>query len=136
MTSSRLQKILHVDDDAVMRMMTKKALQRSNMGFEVISCASGHEFIDIIQSFSPDLLLVDMIMPIMNGQQLISVIRQKTAPTSTIPVIFITGQSDVQFENRPALEPIIGIIQKPFSPTHLGDDLIHMWDSWQKEKSG
>jgi CheY-like chemotaxis protein len=127
MTHSILQKILHVDDDTVMRMMVKKALERSQKGFDVVSCASAHEFLDKITPFSPDLLIIDVIMPIMTGPVLLEKVRGLSIKT---PAVFMTGQEMVEIQNREKMEPILGIIQKPFSPASLGDDLIKLWNGF------
>lgn len=127
MTSRSLQKILHVDDDAVMRMMVKKALERAQKGFDVVSCASVHEFLDKIAPFSPDLLIIDVVMPVMTGPILLDKVRSLSIQT---PAVFMTGQDVIEIQNREKLEPILGIIQKPFSPIALGNDLINLWDDF------
>lgn len=119
-----LSKILHIDDDTVMRMMVVKALERSQKGFQIKSCVTVSEFLEAVPTFQPDLLVVDVLMPILNGPTLISRLRSQAIMT---PVVFMTGQDDPVFENRDQLEPIIGIIRKPFSPLQLGDDLISLW---------
>lgn len=124
-----LTKILHIDDDAVMRMMVGKALERSQKGFQIKSCITGTEFLETVTDFQPDLLVVDVLMPIMNGPTLIAELRKRANLT---PVVFMTGQDDPVFENRAQLEPIIGIIRKPFSPLQLGDDLISLWQTYAK----
>lgn len=117
--------VLHVDDDHVMRLMTKTALERSNLGFHVESCASGKEVLEKMVSYTPDILLIDMIMPIMNGTDLLREIRTSgSAAHLSIPAVFMTGKQDVMIENRSVLEPVIGIITKPFSPVRLGPDLM------------
>jgi two-component system OmpR family response regulator len=128
MSAVILKKILHVDDDTVMRMMVKKALERSEKGFEILSCSSAREFLEKIETFTPDLLLIDVIMPDMRGPDLLAKVRQKSI---TAPAVFMTGQDDLEIDNRDRLEPIIGIMQKPFSATTLGEDLIRLWDRHQ-----
>ncbi len=125
---TRLKKILHIDDDAVMRMMIRKSLERSQKDFDIVSCASSNEFIENISSFLPDLLIIDVVMPEIKGPDLLKRIREKSC---YIPAIFMTGQDDLKIDDRENLEPIIGIIQKPFSPTTLGDDLIGMWNGFK-----
>lgn len=131
MTHKPLTKILHVDDDPVMRLMTKKALDRSHHSYTVLSCSSGQEFLKEISSFEPDLLLVDMVMPIMDGETLIEKLRLMNVTGSNTPVIYITGRPDVTFRNRPGLEPIIGIIQKPFAAATIGEDILNLWNRYQ-----
>jgi CheY-like chemotaxis protein len=120
-------RVLHVDDDHTMRLMTKTALLRSTIPYEVESCASGKEALDKFEAFSPDLLLVDMLMPILDGISLIRKVR--VLPNNIgrdIPVVFITGKDNIQIEGRHEIEPVLGVITKPFSPTQLGVDLANL----------
>ncbi len=128
MTNVILKKILHVDDDAVMRMMVKKALERSEKGFDILSCSSARDFLEKIETFTPDLLLIDVIMPDIRGPDLLEKVRQKSITT---PAVFMTGQDDLEIQNRDKLEPIIGMMQKPFSATTLGEDLLSLWNNHQ-----
>lgn len=128
-----LKKILHVDDDHVMRLMTRTALLRSSLGFEVESCASAKEALEKISSFAPDLLLVDMVMPIMDGPSFVRAVRQlEQSPLNLTPAIFITGKDEIHFEDRDMIEPILGVLHKPFSATQLGNDLMMLWTSYNK----
>jgi CheY-like chemotaxis protein len=131
MAYNPLTKILHVDDDPVMRLMTKKALDRSGHSYTVLSCASGQDFLKEIGTFAPDLLLVDMVMPIMDGETLIEKLRSMDVSGCKAPVIYITGRPDVTFRNRTVLEPIIGIIQKPFTAGTIGQDILNLWNHTQ-----
>lgn len=128
-----LKKILHVDDDHVMRLMTRTALVRSPHGFEVETCLSGKEALEKILSFTPDLLLVDMVMPILDGPSLVRAIRDIDSPSiAGTPVIFITGKDEIHLEDRPTLEPILGVVHKPFQAARLGDDLVSLWNNYRK----
>lgn len=128
-------KILHVDDDHPLRLMTRTALNRSGKDFLVESCASAHDALSKIENFQPHLLLVDFMMPIMDGPSFVAKVHSLGDAFRLIPVVFITGKDDIAFENRAALEPIIGIIRKPFSPVTLGDDLEQLWMSYEKRSS-
>lgn len=119
-----LKKILHIDDDAVMRMMVQKSLERSSQDFEVVNCITVEDFMEKLSSFNPDLLIIDVVMPIIDGPILLERVRRLGNRT---PAIFMTGQENIEFKGREKLEPIIGIIHKPFSPSLLGEDLINLW---------
>ena len=119
-----LIKILHIDDDTVMRMMVKKALERSGQNFEVITSATPEEFLDYLPVFCPDLLIIDVAMPILSGPLLLERVRSLKNQT---PAIFMTGHETIDFKDREKLEPIIGVIHKPFSPNVLGENLITLW---------
>lgn len=120
-------RVLHVDDDHTMRLMTKTALLRSTVPYEVESCASGKEALEKFEAFSPDLLLVDMLMPILDGISLIRKIRVLPDHIGKeVPVVFITGKDNIQIDGRHEIEPVLGVITKPFSPTQLGVDLANL----------
>ena len=119
-----LIKILHIDDDAVMRLMIKKSLERSTHGFEIMSCTSADEFMESLPKFLPDLLIIDVVMPILNGPTVLANVRKLQNRT---PAIFVTGQENLELDNQENLEPIIGMIHKPFSPIALGDQLLAFW---------
>lgn len=124
-----LTKILHIDDDMVMRMMVKKALERSQKGFDIISCGTPIEFLDHLSHFEPDLLIIDVHMPLMNGPDLLRKIRDTSL---SYPALFMTGEETTDFVDREKLDPIIGVIQKPFSPLTLGDDLLNLWENYTR----
>lgn len=133
MTSSL--KILHVDDDHPLRLMTKTALARSGKNFQIESCASAHDALLKLEDFQPNLLLVDLLMPIMDGPSFVAKAHGLNDAFRHLPVVFITGKDDLTFENRSVLEPIIGIIRKPFSPMTLADDLERLWMDYESRKS-
>jgi DNA-binding response OmpR family regulator len=80
------RKILVVDDTRNVQMMLNDFL--SNQDFEVLLACDGREALDVVRDSSPDLILLDIMMPNMDGYQFISQLRR----TSTIPVIMITAK--------------------------------------------
>ena len=84
--------ILVVDDDVLNLKMAKHILSGSNMR---VSCLkSGEEAVEFLKKNSPDLLLLDVHMPGMNGFETISVIRENKN-IADIPVIFLTAKGEV-----------------------------------------
>lgn len=124
-----LKHIMHVDDDHVLRLMVKTALLRSPHGFEVSSCASGKDALDQLDKFQPDLVLIDYLMPTMNGIELARKIRSLSSPFSHVPFVFISGKDEIDFGDRAPLEPIIGLVRKPFSPAEFVVDILRLWDN-------
>jgi FixJ family two-component response regulator len=122
-----LKKILHIDDDSMMQMMVKKSIERSDKGFEIICCTTAAQFIGHLSTFEPDLLIIDVSMPILDGPHLLEKIRNIP---NIAPAIFMTGHETVELEDQEKLEPIIGIIHKPFSPVSIGDDLLILWSAY------
>lgn len=123
----QLKKILHIDDDSMMQMMVKKSIERSSKGFEIICCTSAAQFIEHLSTFEPDLLIIDVSMPILDGPHLLEKVRNLS---NTTPAIFMTGHETIELEDQAKLEPIIGVIHKPFSPVSIGDDLLKLWSAY------
>ena len=80
--------ILSIDDDADIRMLLEVYL--SNAGYEVVSTDSPEEALIVAEGRKPDLILLDVIMPEMNGYEFCSRL-QSSKETNTIPVIFLTS---------------------------------------------
>lgn len=106
-------KILICDDDLIITDSLSEYL--SAMDYEVLAINDGNQAIDKFKSFKPDLVLLDIMMPNLNGLEVIKIIREK----SQIPVIFLTARISVD-------EKILGLelgaddyITKPFSMREL-----------------
>ena len=88
---SSMIKILHVDDEADIRSVTKLALE-SIGGFNVVSCASGREALESVVEVVPDLIVMDVMMPELDGPATLSEL-QKIPVAQSIPVIFMTAKT-------------------------------------------
>ena len=127
-----LKKILLVDDDTVLRSLTKTALERSDKGFEVIACSSAEEAICGLDVFLPDLLITDYVMPMMDGIELIQEIEKRG---HSMPAILITGKADGSLnEQICGLSSLIGVIGKPFPPRTLGEDVLSKWNLFHETR--
>ncbi len=87
-------KILIVDDDAGIRLLLSKFLQRQ--GFEIITAEDGLEGVEMAKEHHPDLVLLDVVMPRMNGLTAARLIKFYK-PLSDVPIIFLTAK-DAQKE--------------------------------------
>ncbi len=87
-----MKKVLIAEDSSVIQNLTKKILQFQN--YEIDSVKNGLEVIHYLEMKSPDVILLDINMPVMNGLDCIKQIRElKDEVKSKIPVIAITGNS-------------------------------------------
>jgi CheY-like chemotaxis protein len=110
-------RILHVDDEPDIRDVVDMSLGL-NPDFEVRACGSGAEAIATAAEWSPLLILLDVMMPGMDGPTTLAQLRQNPQ-TSDIPVLFMTARA----QNR-EIEQFIalgaqGVISKPFDPMTL-----------------
>lgn len=92
--SSELKKILVVDDNSVNLTMIKGIL--SNL-YNVYPVNSGATALKFISKQTPDLILLDKEMPVMNGLEVLQAIKENP-DLSEVPVIFLTGNRDMQSE--------------------------------------
>ena len=81
------QRILLVDDDEYIRHLLASALRFA--GFEVDACADGHRALELIGSFEPDLVLLDVMMPLLDGFEVCNRLRAGGVHT---PIIFLTAR--------------------------------------------
>ncbi len=125
MTTPQLQRILFVDDDADIRRVGELALQRVG-GFDVEICACGEEALRRAPEFEPDLLLLDVMMPEMDGVTLYDNLS-KDPHIGDVPVIFITAKAQKPEIARYLVLGAMGVIKKPFDPMGLAEEIRIIW---------
>ena len=124
---TELRKILHADDNTEIREIVLMSLQMIG-GFEVLQCESGAEAVERAFDFQPDLFLMDVMMPDMDGPEAVRILRQTEEFQDTL-VVFATAKankSDIEIlENEFKAK----IITKPLNPLTLADQLHEIWNS-------
>lgn len=120
-----LNRILHVEDDEDILMIARLALSDLG-GFEVMQCASGAEALEKAEAYAPDLLLLDYMMPGMNGMQTLEALRGIEALAKT-PAIFMTAKAMETIEGDMVGMGVLGRITKPFDPVTLPADIRQFW---------
>jgi two-component system OmpR family response regulator len=125
-----LTKILFVDDDADTLTIAKFSLQ-TLQGVEVKYAGSGEEAIKIALEFQPDVILLDVMMPKMDGFATMKAIRELDS-IAHIPIVFFTAK--VQKEEIASYNQmgVIGVIVKPFDPLTLGEAIQRLWEQNQQ----
>lgn len=110
--------ILHVDDDASIRELTALAFDLSGDG-QVHSASSGPEALRMLgDGLSPDLMLLDVMMPGMDGPTLLGLVREMPG-LALAPAIFMTAHTqDHELADLLALGAV-GVVIKPFDPMSL-----------------
>ncbi len=114
------KKILVVDDDDLMRAVTVKMLQPK---YDIITVGSGQEGIDTYESEKPDLILSDLMMPEMDGFEMMERLREKH--NFVIPVMFMTAYSSDDAERKGFEIGAVDYIRKPFK----AEVLLHRIDN-------
>ena len=114
-------KILIIDDDADIRSIARLSLSRVG-GMEVIEAGSGVEGVQKAQDEKPDVILLDMMMPTMDGLETLAALRARPASAST-PVIFLTAKAAGDQVERLTSLGAAGVLLKPFDPRTLSQDV-------------
>jgi len=112
------EKVLVVDDHPDIITLLEESFRRK--GYEVISATNGYEALAKVYQEQPDLVLLDIMMPMFNGYEICQTLKNNDE-TKHIPIIFITAsgkQADIErgFEMRAD-----GYVVKPFEPLELTD---------------
>lgn len=108
--------ILIVDDDEVILTISELGLKRA--GFQVVKCLSGMSCLESLMYYKPDIILLDVEMPIMSGIQTLKVIKSNEN-LKDIPVMFLTGSTDSETVVTAKSLGAVGYIVKPFIPQEL-----------------
>ena len=114
-------KVLIIDDDADIRAIARLSLRRVG-GMDVIEAASGAEGVRKAQEEKPDVILLDMMMPAMDGLETLSALRSQPA-TAMTPVIFLTAKAVGDEVERMTTLGAAGVLIKPFDPRTLSEDV-------------
>lgn len=110
-------KVLIIDDEDDIRSVAALSLGILG-GLEVVEADSGKEGVSKAASEQPDVILLDMMMPGMDGPSTLAALRQNN-DTNTIPVIFLTARAMHNEVERLKQMGAKGILTKPFDPTSL-----------------
>ena len=114
-------RVLVVDDEEDVRYVARLSLDRVG-GMEVVEASSGEEGIALARKDQPDVILLDMMMPGMDGAMTFLEL-QACADTAEIPIVFITARSMTAEARRMTSLGARGVITKPFDPLKLANEL-------------
>ena len=117
--------VLVVDDSAVMRQMVVRTLKMSGLPLgTVLEAANGEEGLFVLHDQWVDLLLLDINMPVMNGEEMLRRVRA-SPETESLPVIVVSTEGS---ETRLAALQELGasIVHKPFAPETLRDTILRV----------
>lgn len=126
MSNHALKTILYAEDEDDIRTIAQIALEDIG-GFNIRYCANGNEALAAAREITADLMLLDVMMPGMDGVTTLRELR-KIPHYESIPVIFMTAKiqsSEIAFyKNLGAIE----VIAKPFDPMTLADQIKTAWN--------
>ncbi len=120
-----LTRILYVEDDPDIQAIAIMVLETIN-GFTLKSCSCGSEALEKAVQFKPDLVLLDVMMPGMDGPETLKGLRAFPELAAT-PVVFMTAKVQPQEVEGYLKLGAIGVIAKPFDPMTLAQELRDIW---------
>lgn len=96
-------------------------------GYQVMICSGGQEALDKVGGFAPDLILLDVMMPGMDGPATLQSLRADSA-TAAIPVIFLTAKVQPSEVAHYQALGALNVIAKPFDPMTLATQIRQIWE--------
>ena len=106
--------ILVVDDDPDIREVLRDRLE--SLGYQVLSASNGREGLELLEKQSPQLLLLDIEMPGMNGLEVLKEIRRREID---VTVVMITAYGTIERAVQAMKQGAYDFIPKPFEPDHI-----------------
>jgi two-component system, OmpR family, response regulator len=129
-----IKKILLVDDEQDIRQVAAFSLRKIGQ-FEVSLASSGEEGMQMALAEKPDAIIVDMMMPGMDGMTLFEKLR-KNPETQNIPVIFMTAKAQPKEIEEYMARGACGVIAKPFDPMTLPQEIRDIASQLPGKESG
>jgi CheY-like chemotaxis protein len=127
MSTRKIQSVLYVDDDPAICEVVQATLCLFS-GLDVHTAGSGEQAIDLAYELRPDLVLMDVMMPGLDGPSTLKRMREHALLADT-PIIFLTAKV-LPAEVAHFLQlGAIGVIGKPFDPFNLCDDVFAIWNN-------
>lgn len=124
--TGELQRITYVEDDADIAAMVRLCLCDVG-GYELQVCGSAAAALAEAPAFQPDLILMDMRLPDMDGLEA-SARLKKAAGLENVPVVYMTARADDDATARYMENGALGVIAKPFDPMQLASDIAALWE--------
>lgn len=110
------KKILLIDDE--LDLVKAVTVRFKASGYELIPASDGEEGVDKAQEFRPDLILLDIIMPKMDGYEVCKALKANPK-TKNIPIVIFTATGQRDLEERCMAAGAAAVIKKPFETTEL-----------------
>ena len=115
------RKLLIIDDESDIREVAAMSLE-AVCGWCVMQACSGKEGLELAQEHTPDAILLDIMMPDLDGPSTLQLLRSNSA-TAQIPVIFLTAKAQSADRKRFSDLGVAAVLSKPFDPMVLGEQI-------------
>ena len=120
-----LQRVLVVEDDFDIQAVVRMALELVG-GYTVEICSGGQEALQVVEAFQPDLILLDVMMPDMDGPTVLEQLRARPV-TAELPIVFMTAKAQAHEVAAYRAMGARDVISKPFDPMKLSAQLANIY---------
>lgn len=114
------KKIIIVDDEKDIRSLIEKILGEDS--YDILQAKDGQELFDLLEKNQPDLILLDVMMPGVNGYEICHLLK-RNSDTAAIPVVMLTVLSGPQDASKGMAMGASAYLTKPFDPDDLGQEI-------------
>jgi CheY-like chemotaxis protein len=133
MSQGRLRTVLYVDDEPDIREIVELALGLVE-GLNVELCESGERALQRLPDITPDLVLLDVMMPGTDGPMTLQ--RMRADPRfANIPVVFVTAKAMPAEVARFRALGAVAVIAKPFDPLQFGQQIVAIWEGLDRGRA-
>lgn len=125
-----LERVLYIEDEEDIRIVADIALKTIG-GLDTRCCASGPEGLATLETFPAQLILLDVMMPGMDGPSVLSEIRNNERYQNT-PIVFITAKVQADEVDQLLSLGANAVISKPFEPMDMAQKLKDIWEDFHR----
>ena len=126
-----LERVLHIEDDESIIAIARVALENVG-GLTVCSCNSGQQGLEKAAGFDPELLLLDVMMPGMDGPDTLAALAD-VIDIDRIPVVVMTAKTQPADHASYYALGASAVIVKPFDPLTLSEQIREIWDKFDAD---
>lgn len=120
------ERIVYIDDDVELRSLIRDVVEEQEFPGAFAICGSGDEFFMRVRVLQPQLVLLDLHMPDMDGPDVLEMM-QKNPETEGLPVILLTGVTDLSMVKVYEKLGVMGVIHKPINTETFLQDIEDIW---------
>jgi CheY-like chemotaxis protein len=131
MANNPLRTVLYVDDEPDIREIVEMSLGLI-AGLNVLTRPSGEEALEDFDEIAPDMLLIDVMMPGLDGPATVAKLRERPR-WANLPFVFMTAKAMPQEVARFKEMGAVEVIAKPFDPMELGRKVVAIWEGLPHE---
>jgi two-component system, OmpR family, response regulator len=131
MNTERPRRLLYVDDEPDIRTIANISLAQLGH-YDVRVCASGQEALDTVSDYDPDLILLDVMMPGLDGPMTLKRFREMRK-MDDVPIVFVTARAQKDEVKSYFEIGAYAVIPKPYDPLELPEQVAEIWRAYRSD---